>query len=281
MNIYSVPEQLLTSLPIGWSFMLLLTRYIALLTTMPGIGLGARGLIVRVPAAMVMSYASLGASNYATLPDNWAVMSGALLTELLFGSALGIIPLLIVTGVQTGATIASTSMGLNASSLMDPTSGTQVSELARIFGDFTVILFLFFGGHYMILHAASGLGDAFAPGSLYYGVGTVNVLIDKSGDIFRIGAMVSAPVVVALLLTQFVMGMLSRAVPTVNIFIVSFPLTIGIGLMLSVLVLPELVVFVKKEIREMEGTVIAVVDDRAQATKIVSPQFDPIKPIAK
>ena len=41
--------------------------------------------------------------------------------------------------------------------------------------------------------------------------------------------MLSAPVMVALLLTQFVMGLISQAVPTVNIFIVSFPLTIGIG----------------------------------------------------
>jgi flagellar biosynthesis protein FliR len=263
VDFLSFPGQILNNLHILWSFVLLVVRYGALLSVLPGVGLGEKGLIVRVPASMVMAFASLNPENYAAMPAHWGIVAGGIVSEVLFGAVLGLIPLLIVSGVQTGATIASTTMGLSASNLIDPTSGVQVPDLARVYGDFTVVLFLAFGGHYMVLHAASGLGGTFAPGSLFMAEDTIRLLTEKSGDVFRLGTMVSAPVVVALLLTQFVMGLLSRAVPTVNIFIVSFPLTIGIGLLLSVLVMPELEAFIKRELVGLETTLMQVVEDRS------------------
>jgi flagellar biosynthesis protein FliR len=256
------PYYFLEHLDVVWSFMLLVVRYIALLLTLPGVGLGMQGLLIRTPAAMVMAFASLNPEGYAAMPEDWILMFGGVVSEVLFGCVLGLVPLMIVAGVQTGASIASTTMGLTASNLIDPTSGGQIPDLARLFGDFTVVIFLALGGHYVCLYAASGLGLHFVPGSLFTAQNTVQLFIDKSADIFRLGVMVSAPVVVALLLTQFVMGLLSKAVPSVNIFIVSFPLTIGIGLILSVLVLPELTTVVKNEVRRMESTVVLITEDR-------------------
>ena len=73
--------------------------------------------------------------------------------------------------------------------------------------------------------------------------------------------MVSIPVIVALLLTQFVMGLISRTVPTVNIFIVSFPLTISIGLVVTVLAMPDIMVFIRREFAGLEGTLLALLED--------------------
>jgi flagellar biosynthetic protein FliR len=64
--------------------------------------------------------------------------------------------------------------------------------------------------------------------------------------------MIAAPVIVALLLTNFVMGLISKAVPTVNIFIISFPLTIGIGFFLTMFALPEVAYFLQREMMELE-----------------------------
>jgi flagellar biosynthesis protein FliR len=70
--------------------------------------------------------------------------------------------------------------------------------------------------------------------------------------------MLSAPVIVALLLTQFVMGLISKAVPTVNIFIISFPLTIGIGLLLTIAALPEMMVYMEKHFFKIDKLVVSV-----------------------
>ena len=70
----------------------------------------------------------------------------------------------------------------------------------------------------------------------------------------------ASPVIVALLLTNFVMGLITKAVPQVNIFIVSFPLTIGIGLVLSALSLPEIMVLFDREIAGIESTIAVLLE---------------------
>ncbi|MFO1200800.1 MAG: flagellar biosynthetic protein FliR, partial [Burkholderiaceae bacterium] len=48
----------------------------------------------------------------------------------------------------------------------------------------------------------------------------------------------AAPVMVALLLTNVALGILSRAVPQLNAMTVSFPLSIGVGLLMFSVSLP-------------------------------------------
>ena len=276
-TLLATPEKILQNLPLLWSFLLLVVRFGAMLFLLPGVGLGDRGMLVRVPACMAFAAASLFASPLATLPTHWIGILGSMVTEVFFGGALGLIPLLLIAGMQTAASLASTTMGLSGSSLFDPTTQTTVPELGRLYGDFTVILFLVFGGHYMAIYAASGFGETFAPGSFYAGTNTVALLMQNSADIFKIGCMVSAPVVVALLLTQFVMGIISKSVPTVNIFIISFPLTIGIGLIISALVLPEIVVVMRKEMRNIENSIVAIVEDRSEPDVVPQTLSDKFK----
>jgi flagellar biosynthesis protein FliR len=48
------------------------------------------------------------------------------------------------------------------------------------------------------------------------------------------------------------MGVISKAVPTVNIFIVSFPITASIGLILSILALPEMSLYITRQFVDLE-----------------------------
>ena len=56
-----------------------------------------------------------------------------------------------------------------------------------------------------------------------------NFLVIRTSDIFILGIRLAAPVMVALLLTRVTLGIMARAFPQMNIFMVSMPLNIGIG----------------------------------------------------
>jgi flagellar biosynthetic protein FliR len=251
-------------LPWLWSLVLLVVRYGMLLLIFPGIGLGAAGRFISIPASLVMAYASLQSDMLAPVPAHWMTMIISVICEAAFGSILGLLPLLVVSGVQMGAGIASTTMGLSASNLIDPTTGGQVPDLARLFGDLTIVFFLSFGGYVAVIYGASGIGASFIPGQPFFFGGSAQLLLEKTNDLFSVGVLISAPVVVALLLTQFVMGLVTKAVPTINIFIISFPVTIGIGLVLSALMLPELVTITKEQFREMEKGIVLLLEEREQ-----------------
>jgi flagellar biosynthetic protein FliR len=78
-------------------------------------------------------------------------------------------------------------------------------------------------------------------------------MVLQSGKIFEMGCMIAAPVVVALLLTNFVMGMISKVIPTINLFMLSFPLTIGIGLSLTIIALPEVGTYLTRQLLQLES----------------------------
>jgi flagellar biosynthetic protein FliR len=93
--------------------------------------------------------------------------------------------------------------------------------------------------------------NAIKPGSFELSSAGLGVLIDQSARVFQVGCLIAAPVIVALLLTNFVMGIISKAIPTLNIFVVSFPLTIGVGFAISVLALPEVGVLLQREVENI------------------------------
>jgi flagellar biosynthesis protein FliR len=256
----TLPKLFLERMEVGWTFVLLLTRYSSFLTICPGIGMGVSGVVIRLPAIIVFSFTSLMAGQLAPLPDNIALVVGGIVSEMCFGLTLGLIPALIVAGFQTAGQLSSTSMGMGAGQLFDPTFGTSLSELSKLMGDMVILTFLFLNGHHVVLLAVSGLEGEIVPGSFLISEQSIDLLIDRASDIFRVGMLVASPVVVALLLTQFVMGLISKMVPTVNIFIVSFPLTLGIGLILTFLGMPGFVKFAAKEVTGVENSIFVLTE---------------------
>lgn len=251
-DVLNLPIQLVEILPHVWTFLLLAVRYAALMMLLPGISGGAQGMTIRAPAIIVFAFVSLISGQISPLPENVITMLANVASEYLFGFMLGFVPALITAGVQTAAQLSTGTMGLGAAQLMDPNLGVSVSSLGRVLTDLVICLFLALGGHHVMIYAASGLGGVLVPGTFLVEEQSLQLVIHQTGRVFEIGVLLSAPVIVALLLTQFVMGLISKAVPTVNIFIVSFPLTIGIGLVLSVLSLPEIFTFAEREFNLME-----------------------------
>lgn len=260
-NDLDVGIHLLNNFNVLWTFMLLNTRFIGMMSLLPGIGGGAQGLKTRFGATLLMALASMPATQMVSPPDNIVMMGAGLLSEMVLGAAIAFIPSLLIAGAQTAGQLSSTTMGLGASQLFDPSMGASVSGLAKLFGDMVVLVFLLVGGHYVVIKAVSGLGGEIIPGTFLMGGLSTELLINRTAHVFHAGVMISAPVIVALLLTQFVMGLITKAVPTVNIFIVSFPLTIGIGLVLSALSLPDLVALIDRDVRASENSILVLLEE--------------------
>lgn len=254
------PLQLFNNLDIVWTFILLVIRIGGMMFIIPGLGMGQRGMMIRMPATMAIAFAVASVSKVAPVPPNVVQMAILLSSEFFFGLLIGMIPFLIVSGAQMAGQLTSGTMGLSASNLIDPAQGTSATPIALLLGNMVILIFLLLGGHHVAIYVASGLGGRIPPGTLLPVQTTVELLVDRTAAIFEAGVILSAPVIVALLLTQFVMGLVTKAVPTVNIFIVSFPLTIGIGLILTGLSLPTFIYIITRDVSGIENSLRVVVD---------------------
>ncbi len=250
-HINQVALSLLERLDVGWTFLLLATRYMVFLMLVPGLGGGIGGVAMRYPAALILAFVSFKMERVVGVPVDAADMVAQVISELLLGAAVALVPMLIVSGAQTAGHLATGTMGLNGAQMFDPATSSQLSDLSRIYSDLTILVFLLVGGHYIALAELSGLSMEIRPGTFVLSGEGLRTLIDQSARIFQIGCLIAAPVVAALLLTNFVMGIISKAIPTVNIFIISFPLTIGVGFAISILALPEVVHLLDREFQRL------------------------------
>ncbi len=254
-HINQITQAIVSRLDFAWTFLLLLTRYMVFMIVVPGLGSGVLGVSLRYPAVIALAAATIGTGAIAPVPAHLAEMVVQMCAEMLLGAAVGIVPLLIVAGAQTAGHLATGTMGLNGAQLFDPSTSSQLSDLSRIYSDIAILIFLFMGGHYIAVGQLAGLSQQIQPGSFVLSEGGIRELIDQSGRIFQLGCLMAAPAVAALLLTNFVLGIISKAIPTVNVFVISFPLTIGIGLAISIVALPEVAVLLQREFTRLPEVV--------------------------
>lgn len=248
-----LPFLMLQRLDLVWTLFLLMARFLAFFMVTPGIGAGAQGVPIRTPAIIMFSFAALQTSKTTPVPEDVIMLALQVISELILGSFIGLVPLLVVSGAQAAGHIASGTMGLNGSQLFDPSTNVQVTDLARFYGDLTVAIFLLTGGHYAAIYFASTMGELVTPGTFLLTEQTIGLLVMRSARVFEMGIMIASPIIVALLLTNFVMGMITKVVSTVNIFSISFPILAGIGMILIILSLPEVFYFVQREFTGLDG----------------------------
>jgi flagellar biosynthetic protein FliR len=108
--------------------------------------------------------------------------------------------------------------------VFNPAFEEDVSVFSQLFYFLTLAVFVAIGGHRMITEA---LLETFAwapPGHAALGDTFVDVLVNILSQSFALGIRAAAPILVALLLSNFVLGLISRTLPQINVIAVGFGL---------------------------------------------------------
>ncbi len=172
-------------------------------------------------------------------------MSGAgvliVIQQLLIGLLIGFTLQLAFSALLIGGHTIAMSMGLGFASMVDPQNGVQVPVIGQYYVTMATLLFLALDGHLMLI---SVLAESFH--SMPVGVdGVVRQSVwDVAGwaaRMFAGGLLIAIPAVSALLLTNIAFGVVTRAAPQLNIFGVGFPITLTLGFLIMMFMLPALI----------------------------------------
>lgn len=163
--------------------------------------------------------------------DLWA-LAGAMATESMLGTLIGLVAQFVFAGVQLGGQIAGMQMGFGLANLIDPQSQAQVTIVAQWEALLALLVFLALDVHHLLLRALLESFRTAPPGTVGLGALGLRGAVSLAGDLFSVGVRIAAPVLVALLLTNAALGVLSRTIPQVNVFVVGFPLNVGVGLIM-------------------------------------------------
>ncbi len=215
---------------------------------------------VRIGLAVLMSFLIFPYVAFK-MPKSLTLMKmiPGFFSEMVIGMAIGLITQLMFAGVQVAGQIAGYQMGFGIVNVIDPVTSQQVSIAAQFYYLFSVLLFLATGTHLIFIQALVESFKYIPPLGARLSGFQINTLMKLAGNIFVLAVKVGAPVLAITLFTQVVLGIVARTVPQINVFIVGFPLQIGIGLIGIGLSLPLLATLLTSAFRGMEWDIFSVI----------------------
>ena len=168
--------------------------------------------------------------------------------ELILGFAMGFLTTFIFHAVSVAGELISMAMGLSSAQIFNPALGTQQSSVNQLYFCLAAFLFLGIKGHHYFI---MGLAESFKliPLSVILPrLSTLGEFALLGQKIIEVGLMLSAPVLVSILLVNFSLGIMGRAVPQINVLITSLPINALMGLTVLIMILPFFVDAMKTEI---------------------------------
>ncbi len=153
--------------------------------------------------------------------------------ELLVGLILGFFVNLILTVIIYAGEVMDTQIGFGMAKAMDPMTGIQMPLFANLFYYIFILYFFIVGGHlkYVELFVKSydilPLGYRFTADTL----NLIKFVIDYLGIVLTLAAKFAMPILAAELITEFIIGVMMRAVPTIQIFVLNIQLKIVVGML--------------------------------------------------
>ncbi|TRO83090.1 flagellar biosynthetic protein FliR [Trichloromonas acetexigens] len=230
-------------------FLVCLARMAAMIGTLPVFGSGTAPARVRIGLAVMLALLIFPVVRpYLPPPDFSPVTLGLLiLGEALLGLMVGFIAQLVLTSVEVGGTIIGYKMGFAAANVFDPQSQRQIELISQYQNVIAVLIFLALDAHHLFLRAVVRSYELLPPGGIDIGGDAVPFLMTLVSRMFVLGIQLSAPILAVLILASLVMGILARVFPQLNVFMLSFPLNIGVGFLVMGLTLSLLVLMLERE----------------------------------
>ena len=142
--------------------------------------------------------------------------------QLLIGIAMGFFLQIVAAAVIVGGQAISNSMGLAMATMVDPGMG-NVPLISQFLNILATLIFLGVGGHMLVVGILLKSFETYPVGIAFICQRAFGDLIEWSAMIFIGGVLIALPIMVALLLVNIGVGVITRAAPSLNIFAVGFP----------------------------------------------------------
>lgn len=216
-------------------------RIMALINTAPIFSEKEVPARVKIGLALLTSF--LISPNLPVTPTPVFSFLGAwiIMQQVVIGIAMGFIIQMAFMTVRLSGEVIGMQMGLSFATFFDPSGGPNMPVLARIFNLLALLLFLTFDGHLWLLLAVSESFTILPIAIDPLNGGGFMSLVMLSGQLFINGLKLALPLITLLLLLNMALGLLNRVTPQLSIFVVGFPLTLLLGIILLVFLIPILV----------------------------------------
>lgn len=152
-----------------------------------------------------------------------------LVEQMLIGIAIGFSAKIVFAAIDLAGEYIGFQMGLNFATFYDPLNASQTPVTTEFISLLGLLVFLSINGHLMFFATLAHSFTAMPIGGVFFGSSVWTALAQLGAKIFAAGLLLALPVIVALMIINIALGVLTRAAPQLNLFALGFPLTLTGG----------------------------------------------------
>lgn len=193
------------------------------------------------------------------VPNSVPALSLILFKEFLIGFVIGYCANLLFVGIELGVNTFAIQMGLSADQALNPTSGGSSPVITQAYTFLATMLFLTLGAHQWLFSALYNSFHTMPVGYVFnFSPELVGQIIIMVSQIFKIGLSIALPIFGILFITDVLLGFTSKMMPQMNIFMVSMPLKIYLGLLLSLIFMRPMAEYISVLIEQQMTHIMAI-----------------------
>jgi flagellar biosynthetic protein FliR len=153
-----------------------------------------------------------------------------LVGELTIGIGMGIVTNLVFEAAQLAGQILSIQVGYSLVNILDPTTQVESTVIGAFHQTLVMLIFLSLNVHQWIIRAVARSFDYLPPGTATLTPAFAQALVHEGAAILATGVQIAAPVLAATMLTDVVLGLLTKASPQLPVMLLGTAVKSMIGI---------------------------------------------------
>lgn len=145
--------------------------------------------------------------------------------QLLIGIGMGFAMRIVYSAVDIAGEFIAGQMGLGFATFYDPLSSSQTPVISEFLDMLALLVFLALNGHLIYVATLAQSFVAIPISATPLGAESWLILAEMGSKMFAAGLLLALPIIVALLITNLALAVLTRAAPQLNMMTIGFPIT--------------------------------------------------------
>lgn len=187
--------------------------------------------------------------------NSMAELIGCVAMETTTGLVLGYITRICFSSLKIAGSLIDQQLGLSMANIYDPSNKEQSTLIENLIYWVGLMVFFNMNGHHKLIEGIQqsfqliGIGENILTKNFDY---IVYVFVQY----FIIGFKMAVPIILALIVTDLIMGLISRSVPQLNVMIIGMPLKLLVGIVFFLIAMP----FILTEIHNLFNKIPSILD---------------------
>jgi flagellar biosynthetic protein FliR len=152
--------------------------------------------------------------------------------QVMIGITVGFVSRLIFETFVIGGQIVAMTSGLGFAEINDPSSGVAVPVVGQFFLMMATLTFLALDGHLMLIDTIVKSFYSLPVSTEGISMAALSGIFTMAGNMFVVGLKMALAAVISLLMVNLSFGILTKVAPTLNIFVIGFPMILTFGLLI-------------------------------------------------